>query len=102
MTITELEQAIQGYFQDIYGKCYTGKLSIQKLNPVGYCVRFGMDRPNRPTVIYAELEDEEFLKYIKRQIKDMRLNLTYYGILKLKYHTNCHPINTACSCHDQG
>lgn len=102
MTITELEQVIQDYFLDIYGKYYTGKMSIQKLDPEGYCIRFGMDRPNRPTVIYAELEDKKFLKFLKQQIKDMRINLMYYGELKLTYHTNCHPINTSCSCHDQG
>lgn len=102
MTTTELEQVIQDYFLDIYGKRYVGKLEIKKLDPVGYYIKFGMDRPNRPTVIYAELEDNEFLKFLKRQIKDMRINLMYYGILKLKYHTDCHPINTACSCHDQG
>lgn len=102
MTTTELEQVIQDYFLDIYGKCYIGKMSIQKLNPIGYCIRLGMDRTNQPTVIYAELEDKKFLKFLKQQIKDMRLNLIYYGELKLKYHTNCHPINTSCSCHDQG
>lgn len=102
MTTTELEQVIQDYFLDIYGKRYIGKLEIKKLDPVGYYIKFGMDRPNRPTVIYAELEDSEFLKFLKRQIKDMRINLMYYGILKLKYRTDCHPINTACSCHDQG
>ena len=100
MTTIELEQVIQDYFLNIYGKRYTGKLSIQKLDPVGYCIRFGMDRPNRPTVIYAELEDKEFLKLLKQQIKDMRINLMYYGLLKLTYHTNCHPVNI--SCRDKG
>jgi hypothetical protein len=66
MTTTELEQVIQDYFLDIYGKRYVGKMSIQKLDPVGYCIRFFMDRnTNRPTVIYAELEDEKFLKLLK-------------------------------------
>lgn len=103
MTTTELEQVIQDYFMDIYGKQYIGKMSIQKLDPVGYCIRFFMDRnTNRPTVIYAELEDEKFLKLLKQQIRDMRINLMYYGLLRLTYRTDCRPINTSCSCHDQG
>lgn len=100
MTITELEQVIQDYFLDIYGKRYTGKLEITKLHPVGYYIKFGMDRTDKPTVIYAELEDNKFLKFLKRQIKDMRLNLIYYGILKLAYHTNDCPTDTSCDCHD--
>lgn len=83
MTTTELEQVIQEYFLNIYNKVYIGKISIQKLDPVGYCVRLGMDRPNKPTVIYAELEDDKFLKYLKEQIKSMNVHLTNYGELSL-------------------
>lgn len=100
MTATEIEQVIQEYFLNIYGKTYTGKLSIEKLNPIGYCIKFGMDRPYQPTVIYAELEDQEFLKYLKQQIKDMRLNLLYYGQLNINYQTDKLVINTACKCHE--
>jgi hypothetical protein len=32
----------------------------------------------------------------------MRINLMYYGLLRLTYRTDCRPINTSCSCHDQG
>lgn len=103
MTTTELEQVIQDYFLDIYGKRYVGKMNITKLDPVGYCIELFMDRnTNRPTVIYAELEDQKFLKFLKQQIRDMRINLMYYGILKLTYRTDCNPINSACSCNDQG
>lgn len=83
MTIQELEQVIQEYFLSIYKKKYLGKLEIKKLSPVGYCIKFGMDRPTQPSIIYAELDDCNFLKYLKQQIKDMRLNLIYYGELSL-------------------
>ena len=79
MTIQELEQVIQDYLMDIYGKKYTGRLYIQKLNPVGYYIKFGMDRPYQPTVLYAELEDDKFLELLKRELKDKRFNLMYYG-----------------------
>lgn len=101
MTTTELEQVIQEYFLSIYHKKYIGKLSIQKLEPVGYCIRFGMDRPFQPLVIYAELEDEEFLKFLKQELKSKRFNLVYYGELNLTYKYDCNPRNTACSCYDK-
>lgn len=93
MTIQELEQVIQDCLMDIYGKKYTGRLYIQKLNPVGYYIKFGMDRPYQPTVLYAELEDDKFLELLKRELKDKRFNLTYYGQLNLTHpskQTSCH------------
>lgn len=94
MTISELEQVIQDYFMAIYRKKYIGKLSIKKLDPVGYYIRLGMDRVTQPTIIYAELPDKEFLKFLKQQIKDMRVNLTYNGKLDLAYYpyqpTDCY------------
>lgn len=102
MTITELEQVIQEYFLDIYHKKYIGKLYIEKLNPVGYYIKFGMDRPFQPLVIYAELEDNKFLKFLKDELKSKRFNLIYYGQLNLTYPYDCNPSNTSCSCHDEG
>lgn len=102
MTIQELEQAIREYIMDIYNRKYIGKLNIQKLDPVGYSVKFGMDTPLQPITIYAELEDNEFLKFIKQEIKSRRFNLLFYGELKLEYPYDCTPINSECKCHDKG
>lgn len=98
MTTTELEQVIREYILDIYNKEYIGKLSIQKLNPVGYYIKFGLDRPDQPLVIYAELEDSKFLKFLRQELKDKRFNLIYYGKLQLTYPYDCNPRNTACEC----
>ena len=100
MTTTELEQVIQDYFQDIYHKKYIGRINIQKLDPVGYYIKFGMDRPFQPLVIYAELEDKQFLEFLKRELKDKRFNMIYYGELNLTHPYDCSPRNTACSCND--
>lgn len=102
MTTQELKQVIQDLFRDIYNKIYIGKLDIEKLNPIGYCIKFGMDRPEKPTVIYAELEDKDFIKFLKEQIKSMRINLLHHGKLYLTYPYDCNPINTQCNCHDKG
>ena len=102
MTTQDLEQVIQDYILDIYDKKYIGKIVIEKLNPIGYYIKLGMDHPHQPITIYAELEDDKFLKFLKQELKDKRFNLVYYGKLQLTYPYDCNPINTACSCHDKG
>lgn len=96
MTIQELEQVIQEYILDIYHKKYIGKIDIKKLDPIGYCIKLGMDRVYQPAVIYAELEDSKFLKFLRQEIKDRRFNLVDYGILQLREPYDCNPVNTAC------
>lgn len=98
MTTTELEQVIREYIRDIYKKEYIGKLWIQKLNPKGYYIKLGLNTPDQPLVIYGEMEDEDFLKFLKRELKDKRFNLVYYGGLQLTYPQDCNPRNTACGC----
>lgn len=101
MTIQDLEQVIHEYFLDIYHKKYIGKLDIKKLNPIGYCVKLGMDVINKPITIYAELDDSTFLKFLKQELKDRRFNLVNYGQLLLSYPYECKPTNKACSCNDK-
>lgn len=102
MTTQELEQVIQEYFLNIYHKKYIGKLHIEKLDPVGYYIKFGMDRPFQPLIIYAQLEDKEFLKFLKQELKEKRFNMVNYGQLNLTYPYDCGPRNTSCNCHDKG
>ena len=102
MTTQDLEQGIRDYILDIYHKEYIGKIVVEKLNPVGYCIKLGMDNPYQPIVIYAELEDKEFLKFLRQELKNKRFNLVYYGNLQTTYPYDCSPINKACSCHDKG
>lgn len=102
MTTTELEQVIREYLLDIYKKEYTGKIEITKIEPVGYHVRLGLSMPEKPLVIYAELDDCEYLKFLKQELKDKRFNLIYYGKLQLIGPYDCGPRNTSCGCHDKG
>lgn len=90
MTTQELEQVIREYIADIYKLEYIGKIFIEKLEPTGYSVKLGLDAPHKPSTIYAELEDNEFLKFLKQEIKNRRFNLVDYGLLKL---TECHERN---------
>ncbi len=102
MTVQDIEQVIQEYFLDIYHKQYIGKLDIEKLDPIGYCIKLGMDNTYQPITIYAELEDSKFLKFLKQELKDKRFNLVYWGKLQLREPYDCNPRSTACSCHDKG
>jgi hypothetical protein len=65
MTTVELEQVIREYIRNIYNKEYLGKLTIEKLTPIGYKISMGLPSQYKPLVIYGEMEDEKFLKYLK-------------------------------------
>lgn len=93
MTIEELEQVIRKYILDIYDKEYIGKIYIEKLDPIGYSVKLGMNVPNKPVTIYAELEDQKFLKFLREELKSRYFNLVHYGQIQL----NDAPINTLCN-----
>lgn len=101
MKTQELEQVIREYFRNIYHKEYIGQIKIEKLDPIGYCVKLGMATPDQPITICAALEDKAFLKFMRQEIKDRRFNCIYFGELKRVYPTSCQPINSACSCHDK-
>lgn len=96
MNIQDLEQVIRDYLRDIYKKEYIGKMTVEAINPIGYKISLGLGVSNRPTIIYAELEDKAFLKFLKQELRDRRFNLIDYGELNLRYPTNCRPENQPC------
>lgn len=102
MLIQDLERVIRDYILDIFHKQYIGKLHIDKLDPIGYCIKLGMDTPAQPITIYAELEDVDFLKFLRKELKNRLFHLSYYGKLQLVYPADCKPINSKCSCNDRG
>lgn len=100
MTEQELEQVIHEYLLDIYDAYYIGKLKVKKL-PVGYEVRLGMNTPECPYIIYAELEDEKFLKFLREELRNRKLDMVFYGKLFKTMPPECNVINKACSCNDK-
>ena len=98
MTTTELEQVIRGCIRDIYKKEYIGKIEIIKLNPIGYSVKLGMANPYQPIVIYAELNDKDFIQFFKKELKSRHLNTIFFGEINLiePYH----PENISQQCYD--
>lgn len=101
MTEQELEQVIQEYLLDIYKAKYTGKLKVKKLFPFGYQVSLGMNTPECPYIIYAELKDKEFLKFLREELRQRKLDMVFYGKLLKTMPPECNTINKACSCNDK-
>lgn len=101
MTEQELEQVTQEYLLDIYKVKYIGKLTVKKLTPFGYQVSLGMNTPECPIVIYAELKDKEFLRFLKEELRSRRLDMVSYGKLSKTMRPECNTINKACSCNDK-
>lgn len=100
MTEQELEQVIREYLLDIYNSEYIGKLKVEKL-PLGYQISLGMNTPECPIVIYAELEDKEFLKFLREELRMRKLNTVFYGKLFKTMPPECNKVNRACSCNDK-
>lgn len=96
MTLIKLEQLIREYIMDIYKKQYIGKIKIKKLNP-GYCIYLDIGHQYNPTVIYAELEDEKFLKFLKDDLKSRNFHFSHFATLDLVYPDACVPINSSCN-----
>ena len=99
MTITELEQVTIEYISDITKKAFKIRIYIVPLTPIGYSIKLELGMRNKPLTIYAELEDSQFLKFLKQQLKDRNFQLIYYGELNLRNKYDCTPLNRPCECH---
>ena len=70
--------------RDIYKAEYIGKLRIEDLDPVGYKISFYLDNSEYPLVIIADLPDEEFLPFIREELRSRKLVKTkYFSTTKL-------------------
>ena len=84
MTHTELNQVIREYMRELYEMEFIGDIKIEDLEPVGYKVAFNFNRSENPVVIIADLPDEEFLPFIKEEIRSRKFHkVKYYSASKL-------------------
>lgn len=84
MTHTELKQVILDYIRSSYKADYIGKLEIDNLDPIGYKVSIYLNNDYYPLVIMADLPDEEFIPFIKKEISNRNLvKNKYYKLTKL-------------------
>lgn len=76
----ELKQKLIQIIQEVYRKIYIGKLQVERLNPVGLVVKLGLNIDEKPITIAADLEDEQFLDFFRKEIREKRLDETKYFI----------------------
>lgn len=74
MTIEEIKQDILQIFRESYKYNYTGKLIVNRLSPIGLEVILGMNNIDKPIRISAELQDQDFLKFFKKEIQSRDLS----------------------------
>lgn len=85
MTHQDLKQVILDYFRTTYEAEFIGKLEIENLDPVGYKIKLYLDNDYYPLVIIADLPDEEFIEYIKEELRSRKLHKTkFYKAIKLQ------------------
>ena len=89
MTLTELKQVILGYIRELYKREYVGGLDIEYLDPTGYKVSFYLDKGENPLAIITDLSEEEFLPFIKEELRSRKLHKTkYFSATKLPPEPN--------------
>lgn len=72
------EQVIRDIIGEVYHCCYVGKLKIKKLKPVGYELIIALDMEEKPIHIAAQLHWEDFLKFIRQELRDRHLHSASY------------------------
>ena len=87
MTIVELEQVIRDYVFDVYNMCFTGKIIIRELNPIGYDVALCFSNNYKPVHIAAQLPLDDYLKYFKEELRNRHFDSVhwYTGYQTLPY-----------------
>ena len=88
MTHTELSRVIREFIQDTYNKIFIGKLKITNLDPQGYIVSLYLDNSEKPLTIMSDLPDNEFIPFIKEELRKMKLHKTEYSKLVQLQPTN--------------
>lgn len=100
MLIQDLEQATLDFIRTIFNVEYTGKIKVSKIDPIGYEVVLYPQGELVPMVIYGELDDTSFLKYLKQELRTKNFHLSTYGQLNKREPVICNPISKSCSCND--
>jgi hypothetical protein len=60
--------------KQVYHVEFIGGIRITNLDPVGYKVDINLDHSESPISIMADLPDDEFVEFIKKEIRTRGLN----------------------------
>lgn len=71
-------QAILETIFKVYGKCYVGLLNIHRLPGGAIDLVLGLNDPDHPLHICAQLDDDKFLEYLEKELHGRRLTDTKF------------------------
>ena len=74
MSHTDLKQAILDCIRQLYKMEFIGEIKIEDLDPVGYKVSLNLDRSENPLVLISDLPDDEFLDFMREEIRSRKLH----------------------------
>lgn len=77
MTEEEMEEKIRSIMEEEYKAKYIGKLKVEK-TPNFTTLKIGLRNMEYPQTYGADLDDEEFLKYIRKVIREAGFNRAKY------------------------
>lgn len=92
---TQLEDEVKAVIESIYKAEYVGTLQITPILDgevqLGYKLRLGMNRDERPLYIAFEGDKDGFIKYLQSELRVRRLAETefYYGDKLYKNDEKC-------------
>lgn len=93
-----LDGEIRKAIKEVYHKEYNKQLRIKHIKPIGWKVILGMNHPEHPIIISAELPDDKFIKFFKQELHDRHLDYIEYdeGYQLEPYHCPPDPKCTEC------
>lgn len=102
MTTQDIELAILEVVQDIYHKKYVGRLEVRRLKN-GYQLLMWFNKPEAPITISAEYSASDFIKFIKKELRERHFELVkYFTGYKYEPEDKCNQnISKSCSCNDK-
>lgn len=72
MTPTDLTQQIRDFIKTTFGRDFINAIVVKPLVPQGYIVSLEAEQQH-PVTYSAELSDDEFMAYIKNELKRSRI-----------------------------
>ena len=79
-----MKQAILDYMIQYLGVVFIGKLTIEDLEPEGYKVQINLDNSENPITLMADLPDDEFLCFVKEELRSRKLHrLEHFKLQKI-------------------
>lgn len=98
MTIDEITNTILDNIEKIYDRKYIGKIDVKRINPIGISVTLSLNNVDKPLVIAAELNDNDFIKFFNQELHDRGLNTVKYFMGVKSYPDNGQPVDNTCNC----